>query len=293
MSVEDDFRTLRYFHYMPNLPLAIVALVVYAFFSVFLFIRISRSKSRQFLYVLPWTALFEALGYLLRILCRVQGSTLPNYVVMMMCLLLSPNALAMVNYKAVGEIIRLSNVPTDRFYFQPKFVTWFFFSSDIFSFLLQGSGGGLQASGDMKKADIGKMIALVGLAIQLFFFACFALITIYVHRSSKYQYTVIEETNAKNKMIYCLYITIAFLYIRSVYRVVEFGSGWDGAIASAEWAFYVFDTLAIAISFICYCTLFMGNYLPKRDAIPLPIDIRSQSSSICANQLEKGLQQYV
>ncbi|CAO3620779.1 unnamed protein product [Mucor fragilis] len=120
---------------------------------------------------------------------------LGRYIGMTMFLLLAPNALALVNYKAVGEIIRLSNVETNKFYLRPKFVTWFFFSSDIFSFCLQGAGGGLQSTVDHNQ--VGIAVTLVGLAIQLFFFACFAGITFYVQRNPKYQYYVEGQPNAK------------------------------------------------------------------------------------------------
>jgi hypothetical protein len=58
-------------------------------------------------------------------------------------LLLAPNALALANYKSTGEAIRLSGVKPKHFFLRPKFFTCFFFSSDIFAFFLQGSGGRL------------------------------------------------------------------------------------------------------------------------------------------------------
>lgn len=275
--------TRRYFVYIPNVPLAIVSLIVFILFTIYLSVRIHRSRSRKFLYILPITALMEAIGYLIRILCSTGGTDLIKYIVMTFFLLLPPNALALVNYKSLGEVVRLSNVPAKFFFLRPKFITWFFFSSDIFSFMLQGSGGGLMAS--VESAQIGKTIALVGLAIQLFFFASFAFITVYVHKSPKYNYIVEGQTNPKEKMARSLYITLFFLYIRSIYRVAEFATDHGGVIAAAEWAFYVFDTLAIAISFVAYCIYFMGNYLPKRDAMNRDISSATISSVSSSDEL--------
>lgn len=276
-----------FFFYNPSLPLAIIGLIVFALFSVFLFIRIYRSNSRKFLYILPITALMEAIGYLIRALCSTGGTTLGKYVGMTFFLLLPPNALALVNYKCLGEVVRLSNVQNRFFFLRPKFITWFFFSSDVFAFMLQGSGGGLQVTDN---ADIGKTIALIGLVVQLGFFGSFAIITVYVHRSPKYSYTVDGQTDAKKRMVRSLYITLFFLYIRSIYRVAEYAGGREGPVATSEWAFYVFDGLAIALSFVGYCVYFMGNYLPKRGEentmISTKISSISSSDNLTQNDIE-------
>ncbi|CEP12463.1 hypothetical protein [Parasitella parasitica] len=287
MPTQEELNTLRFFHYYPNLPLAIVSLVVYLLLSTALLVRVYVSKSSKFLFILGITGIMESIGYIFRILCA-KNTTLGTYIGMNLFLLLPPNALALVNYKATGEMIRLSNVPSFRFWLKPKFVTWFFFSSDVFAFLLQGSGGGLQAM-SAEKAALGKTITLVGLIIQLFFFASFAFITIHVHRSPKYQYSVVGQANPKGKLSLCLYITLFLLYVRSIYRIAEYAGGYDGVIATTEWAFYVFDTLTIAIAFIVYFILFIGNYLPKRqqEEVLKANRVPSSSSSLEFNQIER------
>jgi hypothetical protein len=275
------------FHYIPSLGAAIAGLAVYAIFTLYLTIRIYISKSPKFLYILAFTAPMEVIGFAVRILCH-HFTDLGRYIGMTLFLLLAPNALALVNYKAVGEIIRLSNVETNRFYLKTKFVTWFFFSSDIFSFVLQGAGGGLQSTGP-RLNSIGVAITPVGLSLQLFFFACFAGITVYIHRNPAYQYHVEGEPNAKRKLIICLYITIALLYIRSIYRVAEYGTGYGGPIARLEWAFYVFDTIVIAISFVVYCVFFIGSYLPKHNSIDNVASQLPESASGVSSQTKDRL----
>ncbi|GAA5803360.1 hypothetical protein HPULCUR_008839 [Helicostylum pulchrum] len=293
MGAREDFmnsngmdKTMLFFHYRPNKPLAYVGLVVYALFTLFLAARVYRSKSPKFLYILAFTALMETIGYAVRIACA-DFTDMGRYIGMTLFLLLAPNALALVNYKAVGEIIRLSNVQTDKFYLRTKFVTWFFFSSDIFSFVLQGAGGGMQSTISLN--DVGIAITLVGLSLQLFFFASFTCITIYIHRSPQYNYYVEGRPDAKKNLIWCLYVTIFLLYLRSIYRVAEYATGYGGPIAILEWAFYVFDTLLIAISFLVYSVFFIGNYLPKTDAELIDSEgtqVPSSESSI--SQTEKG-----
>ncbi|KAI8375513.1 RTA1 like protein-domain-containing protein [Blakeslea trispora] len=269
----------RFYGYLPNKSLAIVGAVVYGVLMCLIFARVYFSKCRKFLYILPATALVECIGYAIRV-STASNISLGSYVAMTFCLLLAPNALALVNYKAVGEIIRLSNTQHDRFFLKPKFVTWFFFWSDFLAFFLQASGGGLQATSNPSMYETGAAVALVGLAAQLVFFACFAGITYYVHKNPKYNFHVEGIHNAKQKLCGVLYVTIILLYIRSIYRVAEFAGGRGGAVASAEWAFYIFDGLAIALSFVVYIFFFIGTYLPRSNHV----NISSGSSSSVINQ---------
>jgi hypothetical protein len=257
-----ESQAMLLYHYIPSFPLAIVGLSVYAVFGIILTIQIYHSRSPKYLYILPFTALMEVVGYAVRLACHYY-TNLGRYIGTTLFLLLAPNALALVNYKSVGEIIRLSGKSSRFFFLRQKFVTWFFFSSDILSFCLQGAGGGLQSTLNYRNEGIA--VTLVGLALQLVFFASFAAITVYIHRNNGYAYEVPGRKNPKNSMIRCLYVTIFFLYIRSIYRVAEYASGYSGPIARLEWAFYVFDCLAIGLCFIAYILFFIGKDLPKRD----------------------------
>lgn len=279
MSISESSaaRAMRYFHYMPLNIAPQVFVAVFALVTVIFIYRISRSQGGKWLYILPGTALAEALGYGFRTAC-VYDSTLGNYVGMTLLLLVSPNALALVNYKTLGNVIAAKPPPSDMtenhdspdpFWLRPKFVTWFFFSSDIFAFLLQGGGGGLQSS--ISTRNIGSTITLVGLSIQLFFFASFTCIAIYVHRSPRFDYQLLSSSSAtvttpKRKVMICLFSTIVLLYIRSIYRVAEYAMGYDGPIATAEWAFYVFDSAIILACFIIYYLWFIGDYLPNSNS---------------------------
>lgn len=283
-------KAMLYFHYIPMDVLPQVAIGLFIVLAVLFSYRIFKNKDGKWLYILPGTAIAEAIGYVFRLLCRTE-TTLMKYVVMNLFLLLSPNALALVNYKALAKIVqektasssssnsienganqtssspKMSNKQNnnnnsselsskkDPFWLRPKFITWFFFASDVFSFLLQGSGGGLQATG---KNELGQAIVLFGLGIQLFFLACFTVIAIIIYRRPTFDYQLIDirsmmaVPNPKKKIMTCLFITTALLYVRSIYRFAEYATGYDGPIARREWAFLVFDFEFMAACFIVY-----------------------------------------
>ncbi|KAJ1953403.1 hypothetical protein EC988_003015 [Linderina pennispora] len=253
-------KRLLYFTYFPvNYAPEVSAVVYFAVSGALVFLTI-RSRAQKWLYILAGTAFAEAIGYIFRTVC-VYKTNMLLYVLMTLFLLLPPNAMALFNYKTQAEIIRLSNVDARRFWLKPKFVTWFFFSSDVFSILMQGAGGGMMTSYEMR--NTGKMIALIGLIVQLFFFASFFFISVHVMRNPVY--TVRQSKKdaspeaAKKKVMWVLLSTTIILYLRSIYRVAEFADGYAGVIYSCEWAFYVFDTILIFFAFLVYLYWFIGH----------------------------------
>ncbi|KAJ1828776.1 hypothetical protein LPJ56_000897 [Coemansia sp. RSA 2599] len=251
---------IKYFSYMPANVYPQVSLGVYFVVGVVLTYQSIRSKAQGWVYILAGTAFAECLGYIFRTVC-VYDTTFAMYVLMTLFLLLPPNALALVNYKTTGKIMEDSALAKpSKFWLRPKFVNWFYFASDIFSIAMQGAGGGMMVT--EKGREPGKKIVLIGLAVQLFFFACYLATTFYVWRKPEY---VVNQgpsdkspAAAKRKVMVAVALTTIMLYLRSIYRIAEFADGYKGKIYSAEWAFYVFDTLFIFIAFLVYIVLFIG-----------------------------------
>ena len=95
-----------------------------------------------------------------------------------------------------------------------------FFMIDILCIGVQGAGAAiisatLQNSGTASQS--GTNIYLIGLAIQLFFFASFAGVTAYVYH--------LQRTKAANavpiQLYICLAATIVLITLRNIYRVIE------------------------------------------------------------------------
>ncbi|KAJ2809555.1 hypothetical protein H4S07_003203 [Coemansia furcata] len=252
-----------YFTYYPKDVYPDVAMALYFLATIVLIVQIIRQKAQLWLYILPVTAFAEGLGYVFRLLC-VRNTTFTLYVLMTLFLLLPPNAMALANYKTVGKIMAQSLARPRWFFLRPKFVNWFYFASDILSIALQGTGGGMMTS--YKRRDAGKKIVLLGLIVQLFFFACFLATTFYV--GSKQAYVVGTGTrSAKRKVLFTIVATTVLLYLRSIYRIVEFADGYGGKIYSAEWAFYAFDTIVILLAFIVYIAVPLGPHFVRGKAV--------------------------
>ncbi|KAJ2001548.1 hypothetical protein GGI04_003691 [Coemansia thaxteri] len=131
---------------------------------------------------------------------------------------------------------------------------------------MQGAGGGMLTSA--KYRDTGKKIVLVGLIVQLFFFACFLATTFYVWTHRAYSVSMgprdSSPRSAKRKVMFTIVATTALLYLRSIYRVAEFADGYGGKIYSSEWAFYAFDTVIIFAAFVVYILVPLGPHFSRR-----------------------------
>ncbi|KAI9505372.1 hypothetical protein GGI25_004661 [Coemansia spiralis] len=259
----DDATVEDYFSYTPIHGAPETAAVLFFITAIVLFVQLKGAS--RWLLILPFTSLSESIGYILRSIC-IKYASLGLFITMTLFLLLPPNALALFNYKVVGQISRSSFDPDKKFWMKPRFVTWFFLGSDIFSFLLQSTGASMMSQ-DNDAAKIGKWICTVGLAIQLVFLAMFSAVAFVIFRSPLYKVTKgpkdKDERMAKTRIAWTIFTTTGLLYVRSIYRLVEFIDGYGGKVYSAEWAFYVFDFVPIFVMSLIYIISFIGYNFPR------------------------------
>ncbi|KAJ2784516.1 hypothetical protein H4R18_001056 [Coemansia javaensis] len=254
-----------YFTYTPVQGAPEAATVVFAAVSGFLVFQAVRARSVRWAYILPVTAAAEAIGYIFRAVC-IKHISLGLFICMNLFLLLPPNAMALFNYKSIGDVARQSGITPRRFWLRPRFITLFFWSSDVLSFALQSAGASMTAHAST--VTTGRWICLVGLAIQLVFLALFFAIVIVIKRNPLYTVSKhpakMDGAQAKSRLMLIIILTTVLLYVRSVYRLIEFADGYGGRIYRAEWALYVFDTLMILFMFVVYIALNVVAFFPRK-----------------------------
>ena len=138
---------------------------------------------------------------------------------MMQCLLIiSPVLLAIIEYVCVGKLIARSEAGRNTRWL--RWQVYAFTASDFISLVVQGAGGAMLAQGNInpQTADMGRVLILAGLALQLAFFGSFLFVAICIHIVPRFGY----KGNEKYARVFvCLYVTIALLYIRNIFRVVR------------------------------------------------------------------------
>lgn len=205
-----------YYQYNPSVALNIVALALFALITIVIAVKTFKYK-QKYMWIVVFTGGLEVAGYICHLI-STEKVNLGAYIANLVFIILAPNFLALANYVTVGKIAEQLEL-SGRF-LNTKSIAIGFFVIDIICIAVQGGGEAAISSTlqeDGVASESGTRVVLIGLAIQLFFFASFTVVTAYVY--------YLQQTQARNKVRGELYIgltaTIALITMRNIYRVVE------------------------------------------------------------------------
>ena len=256
---------LATFHYNPSVVVAAIALGGYTIITIISLV-LTRRYGRGFMYIIPAMGLMEMLGYATRIVVAKQ-ETLNPYIASALFILLPPIALALVNYIVAGRMLRVANKAVRVIFWEVSAdrVAKVFFWTDVACFFLQASGSSLLAVGNVQVSNIGTAIVVLGLSIQFAFIVAYIWV---LHRISTDPFFGLSEVQALKYVFVGLRITVFFLFVRNIYRIAEYATGFQGPIQTTEWTMYVFETLTIFLCFITYCVFHFGRLLQNGNPHP-------------------------
>jgi hypothetical protein len=232
---------------------------------------LSRLYHRGFLYDpstlplhVPWpipvsgpsltSTIVEVIGFGARAAAHNRTDALMPYIIQNLFILLPPALFAASIYMTLGRIINAVN-GGHLSIIRPTWLTKIFVGGDVFSFMVQGGGGGMMAGGDQSKVKLGQNMILGGLGIQLVMFGLFWLTAVLFHLKIRKNPTTESYTiDAKwEQYLGMLYMVSALIMIRSIFRVAEYVMGNDGYLLMNEWPLYVFDaTLMFGVTVLFY-----------------------------------------
>lgn len=199
-------------------------------------------------------SLMEAIGYIARAISSSDKEAVNPYVIQSILLLIAPALYAGTIYMLFGRLLRVLKCEK-LLLVSSRYGTAFFVAGDVFSFLLQASGGGLMATNG--RAKTGSNIVTVGLAIQIAFFGFFIINEI--RFSSKVAQTCPFHWQLSKKWFFMnmvLLISSVLIMLRSIVRLVEFIQGHNGFIMAHEYFIYVFDAIPM---FLVIVTFYVGS----------------------------------
>ncbi|KAK9364761.1 RTA1 like protein-domain-containing protein [Lipomyces kononenkoae] len=217
-------------------------------------------------------------GYIARYLSSSNPDNYSNYIVQTVLLIFAPAFFMAGIYYLLGQITVIWGTKYSRF--GPWTYTKTFVTLDLLSIIIQGIGGGA-ASGALnsnKSTQPGTDIMVAGLAFQvfatlLFMFCCFDyyLRVRKAHRitglsfpsmelaldsadqrtmtgDAPAEYASIRNSNKTKVFLAAVALAVTFVFVRSVYRVVELSVGWSGYLMTDEKYFLILDTLMIVLA---------------------------------------------
>lgn len=176
------------------------------------------------------------------------------------CLTIAPAFLAAGIYLTLSRIVITFGPENSRI--KPLSYPRIFIPCDILSLVLQALGGGMAsaASHSNKNPETGNHIMVAGLAFQVFTLLVFMLLCTdfavrTVVRSNRMGEAALDPTHAALRrsmkfraFLVALTLSTICIFIRSVYRVVELGEGWDGALIKNQTLFIVLEGVMVVIA---------------------------------------------
>jgi hypothetical protein len=186
--------------------------------------------------------------------------------------------LELANYKVLGRIFYyvpyFSPLPPDK-------VMTTFGGLMVMVETLNALGVSLSANPTAKNPELGIYLTIAAIGIQLVVILIFiSLAAVFHHRCAK--------ANLKNKAVitslYILYVSMALIFIRCIYRFVEHLDHKKVDITNIEalraitplkryeWVFYIFEASFMLVNSVIWNIWNPGRYLPKYNHIYLARD---------------------
>lgn len=152
--------------------------------------------------------------------------TVGVYSIHTILVLVAPSVFAASIYMCLGRLIQLTDGEKHSV-IRARWLTKIFVVGDVISFLMQGAGGGIMASGTLQAMTTGENIIIAGLVVQILFFSCFVVVAgIWHWRILRVPTGKSMETEGLwKKSIYSLYAGSVLIWIRCVFRLIEYAQG--------------------------------------------------------------------
>ncbi|KAL5042231.1 hypothetical protein BDW71DRAFT_200713 [Aspergillus fruticulosus] len=198
---------------------------------------------------------FEWIGYIGR---AISGNEAPDftvkpYILQTLLLLIAPTLFAATIYMELGRIVLLTDGEAYCF-IRRRWLTKIFLLGDIISFIMQGAGGGIMASGTPSALSTGENIIIGGLVVQLIFFSLFVITSIKFHLGLRNTPSrkVLHSQAPWERHMCALYGGSALIFVRSLFRLIEYAQGNDGYLVSHEAYLYIFDAVLMVLVMVVF-----------------------------------------
>ncbi|KAE9395967.1 RTA1-domain-containing protein [Gymnopus androsaceus JB14] len=220
---------------------AIIGIVLYGLSGAIHWIHFFRIGQRYMLTLTIGMTCFT-FGLIMRVVDSHSPYSLGIYIVEDFFVLLSPCAFLATEYMLLSRLATSlgQDIADDCLLIPARRITKLFVWSDVITFWIQASGGGLSVN--QKLSSVGTKIAMVGLILQLLSFALFTIMLIAFGFRVRAKYPSTWNIRASSRVL-----------IRCVFRIAEFAGGYFGFLATHEGYFYLLDALPLWIAMTLYC----------------------------------------
>lgn len=242
--------------YVPNLAVNIVGCVL---FGIILVAQLGiGAYTREWWMFVSWgiTAGLELCGYVGRAVSNPCPYSDPMYKMQLVCLIIAPAFMAAGLYYQLAVEVTIYG---EHFsILKPMIYTAIFTTGDVISLFVQAAGGGTAAAGVGTSSGpaTGGWIMVGGIAFQVAvlsgFIVMFAITNYKIFKKSNRHLWNPDYEDVRNRKLFkfwlpSIWTSLLFLFIRSVYRIIELAEGWTGHLMRTERYFVILDGLMIVI----------------------------------------------
>ncbi|KAJ7627937.1 RTA1-like protein [Mycena polygramma] len=278
MAVEDS-----QYGYIPHEYVAIIFVVLFGISTI---LHIGQATYYRMWWLLP-TACLCGLGELVGWSGRLWSSYSPSFsnpfMMQITSTIIAPTPLIAVNFILLSWIVTRLGPCYSRL--TPIWYTIIFVSCDILALIIQGAGGGIASSAStLSGANLGANIMLAGIVFQFVAIITYSTLAADFLRRYHKDLPVSPAPNDRGVIDGKLKTTIAalafstlVLFIRSIYRIVELASGWNGRIIHTEVYFNVLDGGMVVLAIFAINFAHPGRLLGSRLEAKLEADSSASS----------------
>lgn len=249
----------------------------------------------------------EVIGYIGRVLSsNEEGATnMSYYIWQIICLTMAPSFYMAGIYYLLAKFTVIYGKGISRL--MPLWYSYIFIACDLLAIFIQGAGGAYTGSNssDMAARERGTNILIAGLIVQLVGMCVFGILCIdfyiqikrykkkalksnpQLQSLSKEQldeaiyeprYAVIRNKRPLFKIfVLCVMTATILIFIRSVFRTIEFVQGYDGYLRVHEIYMFVFDTICVFIAVFLLTVINPGMVFGRDTKIPVKTKLYKQT----------------
>lgn len=179
----------------------------------------------------------ETIGYICRTISATEQYlkwSQGPFIIQSVLILVAPALFAASIYMELGRIVMMVE-GEKKLFIRRSWMTKIFVLGDVASFLTQAAGAGLLATADdADTVSSGNDIIIVGLFVQVVFFAVFVATGALFHRRLAREPTPASTQMPWRRHMLGLYVVSVLIFVRSVVRVIEYIQGNGGYISKSS-----------------------------------------------------------
>ncbi|KAJ7044062.1 RTA1 like protein-domain-containing protein [Mycena alexandri] len=265
--------------FLPKNAPAIVALTLYAISASVLWINFFViAPRRRFMLTLTIGMTTMAAGFALRIEYISSPFSVGAYIATDLFILLSPCFFLATDYMLLSHLAASFDEGLHKrcLLIRHSLIVKIFVWSDVSTFLLQSSGGGLTSTNETSLVNLGNNLTMIGLILQAVSFLLFTVVLLIFglrvckgfpdvwYPKSPHPFKIVSRKPIDDWRIlfYVLCVTSVCILCRSIFRITEFAGGYTGYVAMHEGFFYAFDALPLWLGMSIFCFVWPVRALP-------------------------------